>query len=242
MIPDARFWARWLRQNHVPQIEAFQTNAFERVDTAFRGMEAEADARAEAEFERLGSLPADPDSSVDMGDLAELAIEHGIAYYATMSAVRQGMVNLVAVGLHHLFEQQQHLFFRYGLAAGETRKFKTSELENCLRQSGVDPRRFECAARVEELRNAANAIKHGAGKSAEKLAEIRPDLFRDPLLGEQQWAKGRADSRRTKPTSEPISPLAGADIHVSERDLAEWRNAVMSYWNELAETIDRQSL
>ena len=91
----------WFLEHHVPQIEAFQTNAFERVDAAFRGIEAEADARAEAEFERLGSLPADPDSWTDMGDLADLATEHGIAYYETMAAIRQSVVNLLAVGLHH---------------------------------------------------------------------------------------------------------------------------------------------
>ena len=241
MIPNAGFWATWFRENHVPLIEAFQTNAFEKVDSAFSGIEEEADARAEVEFERLESLPADPDSWTDMGDLAELATEHGMAYYETMAAVRQSVVNLLAVGLHHLFEQQQHLFFRRGLAVGETRRFTTCELDKRLRKCEVDSRRFECAAKVEELRVAANAIKHGAGNSADKLAEVRPDLLRDPVIGERQWAKVEADSRRTTPTSAPISPLAGADIHVSERDLAEWRNAVVSYWRELAATLDRQS-
>ena len=62
---------------------------------------------AEAEFDRLGSMPADPDVSINLGDIAHWATEHGIEYYETMLAVRQGMVNLLAVGLHHLFEQQQ---------------------------------------------------------------------------------------------------------------------------------------
>ena len=239
MIPNAGFWATWFRENHVPQIEAFQTKAFRRVDSAFRGIDAEADAQAKAEYQRLGSLPADPDSCVDMSDLADVATEHGIAYYETMSAVRQSIVNLLAVGLHHLFEQQQQLFFRRGIAVRETIRFTTCELEKRLRQCAIDSRRFECAAKVDELKLAANAIKHGAGKSADGLAEVRPDLFRDPLLGEPRWAMVEPDSRRTGLTSPPISPLAGADIHVSERDLAEWRAAVVSYWNELADILER---
>ena len=241
MIPNAGFWEIWFREKYVHQIEAFQANAFKRIASAFRGIEAEADAKAEAEYERLGSMPADPDSWTDMSDLADLATEHGVVYYETMSAVRQSIVNLLGVGLHHLFEQQQHLFFRREPAVGGTRNFTMNELEKRLREYGIDTRSFGCAARVRELRLSANTIKHGAGRSADELARIRPDLFRDPVLEQPMWAEADASSARGAYRPLRIAPLAGADVRVSEHDLTKWSAAVISYWKEFAAILDRQS-
>ena len=108
MVPNAGFWAQYFRQYHVQAVEGFRAGALEKVVAAFNSIAEEADAAAEAEFERLGSMPAD--DGIDMGDVAEWATEHGIEYYETMSGVRQGVLNLRAVGLHHLFEQQQLSF------------------------------------------------------------------------------------------------------------------------------------
>ena len=107
MVPNAKFWVHNFREFHVRTIEGFRAGALEKVAAAFSSIAEEADTAAEAEYERLGSMPAEPNSSIDMGDVAEWAIEHGIEYYETMSGIRQGVLNLLAVGLHHLFEQQQ---------------------------------------------------------------------------------------------------------------------------------------
>ena len=105
-------------------IEAYRAGVFDRVLPAFSGIGEEADVAANAEFERLGAMPADPDGLVDMADLAEQAERHGQALYETMKGLRQGVRNLLAVGLHHLFEQQQVFFFQRALATKEDETFK----------------------------------------------------------------------------------------------------------------------
>lgn len=241
MVANAGFWADYSRRVYVRTIEGFRAGALEKIAPVFSGIAKEAEAAAEAEFERLGSMPSDPYSSIDMSDLAEWAIDHGIEYYKTMSGVRQGALNLLAVGLHHLFEQQQLSFLRKGLAKGEDGTFQSSELERRLSEHGVYCRRFGCAAKVYELRMAANTIKHGAGQSADKLAELRPDLFKDPVLPQLGWRTGndRAKSgRAAERASSVIAPLAGDDVYVSERDLIEWCAAVIAYWEELSAVLD----
>ncbi len=240
MIPNAKFWAHYFREFHVRAIEGFRAGALEKVTTAFRGIAEEAEMATEAEFERLGSMPAD--DGIDMGDVAEWAQEHGIQYYETMSGVRQGVLNLLAVGLHHLFEQQQLYFLRRELARDDEGSLPVAELERRLARLGVDCRNFRSAGKLYELRNAANAIKHGAGPAAKELAALRPDLFEDPLLGSHGLAKGgMSGSGRAAVLASSLSvPLAGDDLYVSERDLSDWCMAVADYWAALSTILDEQ--
>ena len=100
-----------------------------------------------------------------------------------MHGLRQGVLNLLAVGLHQLLEQQQVFFFQRELAKKEKERFGPTTLkERLLAEYGIDSTSFGCAAKVYELRVAANAIKHGPGSSARTLAELRPDLFENPIL------------------------------------------------------------
>ena len=243
MIPNAGFWARYFRQFHIRRVEAFRTAALDKVERAFSGIAEEADAAAEAEFDRLGSMPADLDGSIDLGDLADWATERGIEYYETMLAVRQGMVNLLAVGLHHLFEQQQLFFLRRELAQDEHGTLKPTDLEKHLPDYGIDCRSFTCAGKLQELRWAANTIKHAAGPSAKKLARERPDLFENPVLSRAGWQKGedaRAQRAVEIASSSPFAPLAGEDLFVSEHDLTEWSAAVIAYWEALSAILAEQ--
>lgn len=242
VVPNAGFWVSHIRQIHVPAIKGFRSGALEKVAPAFGGIKEEANAAAKAEYERLVSMPVDPDGWFDMGDAAELATEHGIEYYGTMSGVRQGVLNLLAVGLHHLFEQQQLFFLQQALAGGEDGSFRTAELEEHLACCSIDCRSFACAGKLYELKQAANAIKHGNGASAKELARLRPDLFEDPVLARLGWAEctDEGAARVAERASSLFAPLAGDDLYVSERDLSEWCDAVIAYWEDLSAILDAQ--
>ncbi len=240
MVPNAKYWAHYFREFHVRMIEGFRAGALEKVATAFGGIAEEAEAAAEAEFERLGSMPADDE--IDMGDVAEWANDYGIQYYETMSEVRQGVLNLLAVGLHHLFEQQQLVFLRRELARDDERELRVAKLERRLARLGIDCRSFRAARKLHELRKAANAIKHGAGSAATELAALRPDLFENPVLASHGPARDSASGsgRAARLASSLSAPLAGDDLFVSERDIADWCAAVVDYWKELSTALDEQ--
>ena len=140
------------------------------VAPAFGRIAEEANAAVEGERERLGS-------SSGVWGTGEYDADPSIEYYETMSAVRQSILNLLAVGLHHLFEQQQLFFLRKELVRGDGGKLKAEAIERHLTECGVNYQRLTSTARLDELRLAANAIKHGDGRSARELAPLRPDLF-----------------------------------------------------------------
>ena len=159
---NLEFWPG-VFQMHIRAIEAFRDAALEKVVPAFENIAKEAAATTNEKY-------AGDDDSV-----AEQAIEHYAECLETLSDVRQGMVNLLAVGLYHLFEQQ--------------RKLTTSS-----RESAVG---FKSAGKINELKMAANTIKHGKGDSAKQLARLRPDLFfRDPAFSEPGSAKDHMQHAR----------------------------------------------
>ena len=239
MVPNAKFWAHYFREFHVRTIEGFRAGALEKVAAAFSSIAEESDAAAEAEFDRLGCMPADDE--IDMGDVAEWATEHGVEYYETMSGVRQGVLNLLAVGLHHLFEQQQLFFLRRELARADKGALQPPELERRLAGRGIDCRSFRCAGKLYELKMASNAIKHGTGPSAKKLAALRPDLFEHPALASRGPAQGVSGSGPAAVLASSLfAPLAGDDLYVSEHDLSDWCTAVSEYWEELSTMLDEQ--
>ena len=94
-----------------------------------------------------------------------------------------------------------------------------------LDECGVECRNFSCAGKLHELRTAANAIKHGTGPAGDELAKLRPDLF--------------GGSAEVAPVPDFIyTPLAGEDLYVSERDLSEWCDAAIAFWEKLSAILD----
>ena len=235
MIPDARFWTDYFRQA-IRELQGFRVGALEKVVPAFEGIAEDAERAIEAEYERLGSMTA-YDAQIDMSDVADMAMEHRTTVYETMFGVRQGVLNLLAVGLYHLFEQQQLFFLRRGLLSRAEYDvpalLKVDEFEKRLAECGVECQSFSCAGKLQELRTAANAIKHAKGRAGDKLAKLRPDLFRSPgLLLEGDDAESFPAAAWAQHLL--YTPLAGDGLYVSERDLSEWCDAAIAFWEELS--------
>ncbi|MDE2977438.1 MAG: hypothetical protein OXU63_07950 [Acidobacteriota bacterium] len=238
MFMDALWVAYNIPTLYLPPVEVYREAALTKIAPVFGDLEQEADAVTEAEFERLCAQPASPDFDGDLGDLAERATEYGYEYGETMFAIRQSVLNLLAAGLHHLFEQQQKGLFYQTVAARTGTHYSPKALNNSLAAAGVDRRRLPGATSLEELRLVANTIKHGAGGSAAELAAVRPDLF-----GFDPDGNGEIDAERqrlgaTMQASDLLfAPLGGGDLYVAERDLADWCDAVLQFWRGLAAAL-----
>ena len=235
MFMDALWVANNIHWIYLPPVEAYRATALTKILPVFDDLEQEADAVAEAEFERLCAQPASPDFDGDLSDLAEGATEHGNDYGETMFAIRQSVLNLLAAGLFHMFEQQQKGLFHQTVAARTGTDFSWDALDNSLAASGVDRRRLPGATSLEELRLVANTIKHGAGGSAAKLAALRPDLFDFDPDGNREEDLDKQRLGATIRSSDLLfAPLGGGDLYVTEKNLADWCNAVLQFWRGLA--------
>lgn len=215
-----------------PQINALADVLEKRLLPTFDNVEEEAENIAENTWEEFMSMPATGEE--DPGSLAEIAEQAGVSHYILLTGVRQGMVNLFAAALYHLFEQQLMLFHRKELLdlteENESRHFSSKEIVRRLERAGINVEKFRAWSKIEELRLVANTVKHAEGQSAKQLLAIRPDYFRNPIGVESLFA--------TKPDDIRIfQPLVGEDLYVSQPAINEYKNCLLGFWDELSQSL-----
>jgi hypothetical protein len=210
-------------------VQFFCKALFERLLPPFNNLNEEADKFADEEFRRLCALPAYYET--DGGELAELAHDNAVSWYSSMATVRQSVINLYAVGLRHLFEQQLFdLVHHVPLACRERADYG----KDCvaLRENGIDIERFSSWPALEELRLVCNAVKHAEGSATFQLKELRPDIFAHEAMA------GLPLLDRPGPV---FQPLAGEDIFLREADIEKYASAIESFWNEISQHLEQMA-
>ena len=101
---NIQFWERIFRNNYVPQYEILEATLKERLLPTFSEIDREAEEKSESEWERLGQ-EVYPDH-IDSADIAEWAQNVGIDHFMNMSSMQQALINMFAMTLYHVFEQQ----------------------------------------------------------------------------------------------------------------------------------------
>ncbi len=190
------------------QLDALAVDGIARVVAAFGRIAEEADEYAARMFESYAGVG-------EPGDFAEETRDQGAQYYDTLAALRQAMLNLMAVGMRHLHEQ--HL----GKLAAILKEHGRS-IPDLTTLPGWD--------KVEELRLVANTVKHADGSSAAQLRTINPDLFVAPILRGSPLA-AHALTQKTE------TPLGGSDLYVEEKDLAAYRDALRKLWEAIRSLV-----
>jgi hypothetical protein len=197
----------------------------------FDTIEEEARSLSEEAWESAMSEPSLGD--VDPSEIAEAAQSFGIDHYMLLDSLRQGMINLYAAALYHVFEQQVFYFHRKEVLdpreASDSRLFTIVEFRKRLQGYQIDINTARTWARVDELRIVANAVKHAEGPAARELRTINPALFKHPALEDA----GFTDVRITR----VYQPLTGQDIYVTVGDIKKYRDGVVGFWRWLADTI-----
>lgn len=220
----------WRVQGYaIPYVKAYGEFVLNEILTPLSNLENRADEIANSEFERLGSQPAYEDCDVDIGALAERAFNKGLAFYETMSPLRQTALNLFAAGLFHLIEQHLANLCRdatFEVAPPRDTKLKIVR-EWYQSHFQLDLSSLAPWPKIDELRLVANAIKHGEGDSADELRKVRPELFQPPSLRELPLNISRPHI--------PIEmPLAGQDLYVTEPLFSEYCQAANQLFTDIA--------
>lgn len=225
------WWAQYVASEYPRAAELLVEVLRERILPQFAHLDGEAERFAEVEYERLCQLPSSGDEPFDMGDLAEQANDSAITWYQTMCGVRQSLLNLHAVGLRHLFEQQLYDFAKHAHLSERT-EANFSEDCKAVETLGFHLNDLPSWPKLEELRLLSNSIKHAEGKSSMRLKEVRPELFVDPVVVELSFVG------RPEPT---IQPLAGENVYLQEEHLEDYCSALRDFWASVGEVIDDKS-
>ena len=245
---DGFFWSRHFEPAFCRPVRVFVEAVETRLLPTFDNIEKEAEAVAQAEWEDMSAAAA-PDDYIDPGDIAEQAYGAGLDYYDSLSNVRQSILNLSVVALHHMFEQQTLWFFqRKVLHPGRERALQEllekdpreaqkylnlGAVKDHLKSGGIDLAALACWRRLCELRLVANTVKHAGGTASEELRAKRPELFVHPAL------RDRAPFYNARPRL--YRPAAGEDLYLTLDDLKAYGGAVQQFWREFGEVILERS-
>lgn len=220
---------------YIPQIQALANVLGTRLLPTFENLKEEADVIEKKHWEDSSSLPGD--ENVDMAALAESAFDAGLTHYLMMTGLRQGIINMVATAIYHLFEQQMMEFHKRGILEMHEEKDASLHKLNIawarLENYGIFVKSLSCWPIMEELRLVANTVKHAEGASAKDLHSIRPELFVAPEIREIVGISG---------TLSISAPLFGDGLYISEVDVAKYKEAIVSFWNTLDELANQQYL
>jgi hypothetical protein len=226
------FWANYFKNVFKKNINDFREAVINRLLPTFEKIEAEAEDITIKEWENPTTY-LDPDF-FDEADLAARADDMGLSHLLTQLAIKQTLLNLSISALYHIFEQQLLLFHRREvLQLGQENDVKLitiSKLKNILSKNKIHIEHFSTWSKLEELRDAANAIKHAEGQSAEKLRVLRPDVFTHPstlILTDSELMSGKS----------VFMPLAGEDLFFTNDDIENYCNCILSFWDELGEAL-----
>lgn len=227
---NAQLWVDYYKDVFCKQITTFLDAITNRILPTFEGIESEATAAAEREWERLCSLPWSGSPDDDGSYAAEQAQDVGISYYSALTAVHQSLINLTALAMHHMFEQQCKIFARklLHILEKETMNLSFEEFLGYLKNEGIPRENFSTLQKIEELRLVANTIKHAEGSSAKRLREHRLDLFVHPT----QRTKPLLDSENS--IAQVDIPMSGEDIYLTIKNIKVYSSALESFWQELS--------
>lgn len=210
-----------IRQN-IAEVEAFAEVFRKRITTAFANLPGDAENVMLQEMEQISAIGF----VTEPGDAADFAYMAGVDYYVAVDAVRQGVLNLMVAGLYHLLEQQAAYSLETALpqSAGQAaQEYALPRLTAMMRTLGIDLKLLTSWPTIDELGLIANAVKHGGGRSADRLRTSRPDLF--ITVGAEIFPHLRRNL--------PIRPLVGDGLILTSDHFQHYADAVMFFWNEL---------
>ena len=225
------YWAKRFRWDYTSRIDAFSDALLTRVLPAFANIGAESQQIAEEVYR---SLTRGLGEDEDPADYAEHAQNEAISYSETMTETRQGIVNMFAAGLWHLFEQQLADLVRTAILSDPVDNPNFSESETAIRTSWhIDITTLPSCKGLDELRLLANCGKHGDGPSCNRLRQLRPTLFTmfppdDPI--------NKLSGGRTR----VIAPFGGEHLYVTDDDFRRYVAVVKAFWTEFSEEIRKR--
>ena len=224
------WWGGHIKRVYIPQVRAYGNILETRLLPAFADLSKEADEIEKRHWEE----PSDYfcGENCDEGELAEHAFNEGLSHYQMMDGLRQGVVNMTAAALYHLFEQQiMELHKRCLLDVREAKKVSLHKMRviwQRLLAMDIDAKSFSCWESIDELRLIANTVKHAEGDSAVKLHTKRPELFVAPSIRSIVGINGPMNV---------AAPLIGDGLYISEDDVSQYTKSVEMFWNSLSELL-----
>lgn len=181
-----------------------------------RDVGAEADKFANAEHDRLGSLPSD--ESTGMDEIAEEAMDRARAFYSLLIDLRKQMLLGALAGLYHQWDKELRDFIErellQDLSSADVQKAKiwsrsVDSVFDMLARFGWKCRSCAFIPKIEACGLIVNVYKHGKGRSLDDLSNRFPKYLDDGFTA-PPMASDFVDHEWLSISEEQFEEIAGA--------------------------------
>jgi len=218
------------RQLYRNQIDRLVETLTVRLLPTFDSVHAEVEALQQEAY-RASRECANDGNGLDPQTAHEAAFEASLAHFDIVLDLRQGLQNMFAVSLYHLFEQQVRAF-HVRVLNHKPLKFGPDVLKAWDKTLPDPVLTTEQRSGLDELRLLANTVKHGDGASAQELYTAAPHLF---LADYEQDALDDPTVIVHKP--DIGTPLFGQDLFVRLDDIHRYRQLLNGVWSAYLEAL-----
>jgi hypothetical protein len=218
------------RKLYRDQIDRLVDTLTVRLLPTFDSVHAEVEA-IQREAYRANNERANDGNWLDPQTAHDAAFEASSVHFDSVLDLRQGLQNMFAVTLYHLFEQQVRAF-HVRVLHHKPLKFGPDVLKAWDKTLPDPVLTTEQLSGLDELRLLANAVKHGDGASAQELYTAAPHLF---LADYEQDALDDPTVIVHKP--DIGTPLFGQDLFVRLDDIHRYRQLLNGIWSAYLEAL-----
>jgi len=218
------------RQLYRDQIDRLVDTLTVRLLPTFDSVHAEVEA-IQREAYRANNERANDGNWLDPQTAHDAAFEASSVHFDIVLDLRQGLQNMFALTLYHLFEQQVRAF-HVRVLHHKPLKFGPDVLKAWDKTLPDPVLTTEQLSGLDELRLLANAVKHGDGASAQELYTAAPHLF---LADYEQDALDDPTVIVHKP--DIGTPLFGQDLFVRLDDIHRYRQLLNGVWSAYLEAL-----
>jgi len=218
------------RQLYRDQIDRLVDTLTVRLLPTFDSVHAEVEA-IQREAYRANNERANDGNWLDPQTAHDAAFEASSVHFDSVLDLHQGLQNMFAVTLYHLFEQQVRAF-HVRVLHHKPLKFGPDVMKAWDKTLPDPVLTTEQLSGLDELRLVANAVKHGDGASAQELYTAAPHLF---LADYEQDALDDPTVIVHKP--DIGTPLFGQDLFVRLDDIHRYRQLLNGIWSAYLEAL-----
>jgi len=218
------------RQLYRDQIDRLVDTLTVRLLPTFDSVHAEVEA-IQREAYRANNERANDGNWLDPQTAHDAAFEASSVHFDIVLDLRQGLQNMFALTLYHLFEQQVRAF-HVRVLHHKPLKFGPDVMKAWDKTLPDPVLTTEQLSGLDELRLVANAVKHGDGASAQELYTAAPHLF---LADYEQDALDDPTVIVHKP--DIGTPLFGQDLFVRLDDIHRYRQLRNGVWSAYLEAL-----
>ncbi|WDZ97333.1 hypothetical protein Herbaro_05965 [Herbaspirillum sp. WKF16] len=173
---------------------------------------------------------------LDMQQMSDSLLEYEYSKMSLLDGVQQALLNMYAIALYHLFEQQL-TDCQMNVIGARAKRYGGVLVDEWREQFPRINLGEMVAVEIEEMKFLCNTLKHGNGPSADMLHQKWPLYFKGPW--EREFLEDDPNAIEHVPRLQ--MPIFGNDVFVELADIIRFQQSLKAFWKTYLTGFSRKT-